>query len=105
MERGSERLLDDWRKGGFELDERMVEKLLKSTGSSVIDSWYIKGQPRPDWLHSSFDVKGVDQLGTVVRDLVSSLDGLGIGRAGGIRVFPKGIPADVFTIELQVGAP
>ncbi|MFC0644614.1 hypothetical protein [Cellulomonas phragmiteti] len=105
MERGSARLLDDWKNGGFVLEERLIERLLKSTGSLVIDSWYIKGQPRPDWLHTSFDVDGVEQCGTVVKDIAATLGGLGLGRAGGIRVFPKGIPADVFTIELQVGAP
>ncbi|ADG73809.1 hypothetical protein Cfla_0900 [Cellulomonas flavigena DSM 20109] len=104
MERGSERLVAGWRDGGFALDEELVERVLRISSQFDIDDWYIAGQPKPDLLRTSFAVKGVDALGPVVQDLVGALDGLGLGRAGGLRVFPRGIPADVFHVELQVGA-
>jgi hypothetical protein len=103
MERGSDELRKRWGRGGFTLDDDVMEGLMDAMSDFVIDDILIKGQPRPDVLSASFDVDGVEPCGNGIMSILKVIEKLGIGRAGGIRVFPKGIPADKFTIQLEIG--
>lgn len=103
MERGSDVLRERWERGGFTLEDHVMEGLMRAMSDFVIDDILIKGQPRPDVLHASMDVDGVEQCGNGIMSILKVIEKLGIGRAGGIRVFPKGIPADKFTIQLEIG--
>ncbi len=101
--RGSEILRARWEKGGFQLSEDLIKKLVAVTGNLVLDHVFIKGQPRPDFLHASLSVDGEERCGTAVQGLLQSLGRLGVGPAGRVVVFPKGVPVDRYTIELQIG--
>lgn len=103
MGRGSDVLRERWKRGGFVLDDRVMEGLAKALSEFSIDDILIKGQPRPDVLHATMDVDGVEQCGNGIMSILKAIEKLGIGRAGGIRVFPKGIPADKFTIQIEIG--
>lgn len=101
--RGSDLLLQRWQKGGILINEELVKKLAAATSGLVIDDVWIKGQPKPDFLRASFTAEGNDRCGNGVRDILGLINKLGLGRAGRVIVFPKGIPVDRFTIELEIG--
>lgn len=103
--RGSDLLLQRWQKGGVQINEDLVKKLAQATSSLVIDDVWVKGQPRPDFLRASFTAEGDERCGTGVREIVQLINKLGLGRAGRVIVFPKGVPVDRFTIELEIGHP
>lgn len=103
MERGSDVLRERWERGGLVLDDRLIKGLSSAVSEFTLQNILIKGQPRPDILHASMDVDGIERCGTGVISILKVIQGLGIGRAGGVRVFPKGIPADKFTIEVEIG--
>lgn len=102
-QRGSERLLEAWKRGGFDLSEELVERLTKATEEFEISDAYLKGTPTPNVLRASFDVEGEERCGNGVRSILQALTGLGIGSNGRIIVFPKGIPADRFVVSLELG--
>ena len=102
-QRGSERLLETWKRGGFDLDEVLVERLAKATEDFEISDVYLKGTPTPNVLRASFDVEGDERCGNGVRSLLQALAGLGIGSLGRVIVFPKGVPAEQFVVHLELG--
>jgi hypothetical protein len=54
-------------------------------------------------MRASFTVKGDEICGNGVRDILQIIAGLGSGPGGRITVFPKGIPADLYTIQVELG--
>ncbi len=101
--RGSDLLRTKWEKGGFLVNEELLKKLIAATADLVIDDILVKGQPKPDFLHASFTIDGDERCGTTVRKILQQINKLGLGRAGRVIVFPKGVPVDKYTIELQLG--
>lgn len=101
--RGSDKLRDSWERGGFELSEELLEALGRATEGFEISDVYIKGQPRPDVLRAAFDVDGDERCGNGVLTILQALGRLGIGSHGKVIVFPKGIPADKFVVNLELG--
>jgi hypothetical protein len=102
-ERGSESLREQWARGGFELPADLIERVIQLTGEFEVDSVLVKGQPRPDLLRAAFTVEGDERCGNGVRELLKLIGDLRLGRGGRIVVFPKGIPVDKFTVELELG--
>jgi hypothetical protein len=103
MGRGSEELRKHWERGGFVVEDELVSRLVDVTGDFEVDNILVKGQPRPDWMRASFTVKGDEICGNGVRDILQIIAGLGSGPGGRITVFPKGIPADLYTIQVELG--
>jgi hypothetical protein len=101
--RGSDLLRTKWEKGGFLVNEELLKKLIAATADLVIDDILVKGQPKPDFLHASFTIDGDERCGTTVRKILQQINKLGLGRAGRVIVFPKSVPVDKYTIELQLG--
>lgn len=84
------------------IQDDLIDRLIKPSGDLVIDQIFIKGQPRPDRLRAPFNVSGDDRCGNGVKGLIGALKQLGLGRAGWVVVFPKGIPVDQLRIELVI---
>ena len=103
MERGSHRLLEQWDRGGFVVERGLVERLSEISGDFELEDVFIKGQPHPDWVRATFTVDGDERCGTGVRDILKMIDGLGTGPGARLVVFPKGIPADRYTLQVELG--
>ncbi len=101
--RGSELLREKWQKGGFLISEDLIKKLVAATSGFVLDDVWIKGQPKPDFLRASFTAEGDDRCGTGVNSVLKLINKLGLGRGGRVIVFPKGVPVDVYTVEVELG--
>lgn len=101
--RGSDLLLERWQKGGIIISDDILKKLTAATSELVVDDIWVKGQPKPDFLRASFTAEGDDRCGNGVSAILKLINKLGLGRAGRVIVFPKGIPVDRFKIEVEIG--
>ncbi len=104
-QRGSEVLRQQYSSGGFTLDDTMIEEL-----AGVLDEFeprhvFIKGLPKPDYLHVTIDADDIDRCGTIVKGVAGILGARGAtGIPGVVKVFPKGIPwPEAFTVQLDIG--
>jgi hypothetical protein len=102
-ERGSEKLQELWGGGGFRLDDELMGRLVEATQEFQISDVYIKGTVNPEVLRASFDVDGDERCGNGIMSILQALQGLGTGRYGRVVVFPKGVPADQFVVNIELG--
>ena len=102
--RGSDRLQQHWPKEGFVISDKLRASLESATEELALSDVYIKGIPRPEVLRASFEVEGDERCGNGVLSLLKALQGLGVGPNGKVVVFPKGIPANLFVVSLELGA-
>lgn len=91
MARGSERLLEAYRAGGFKLDEGLVNDVAERLREIDLHDILIKGQPIPDFMRASFKVDDPKQGGMVIGELLDVFGGRE-GLPATIRLFPRGIP-------------
>jgi len=103
--RGSDVLREQYSSGGFTLDDGIIEEL-----ASVLDEFeprrvFIKGIPKPDYLHITVDADDIDRCGTIVKGVAEILGTrAATGIPGVVRVFPKGIPwPEAFSVQLDIG--
>jgi hypothetical protein len=103
--RGSDVLKEQYSNGGFTLDDGMIEELAGVLDEFELRRVFIKGLPKPDYLHLTVDADDIDRCGTVVKGIAGVLGKRGeTGIPGVVKVFPKGIPwPDAFTVQLDIG--
>ena len=100
--RGSELLLDAWKRGPG-LDEAVMKGIVQVTKELDIHDILIKGQPKPDFLRAAVTAEGTERCGTLVAELLNVLK-KNPGSFPNIRVFPKGIPwPEQYVIDISVG--
>jgi hypothetical protein len=100
--RGSDRLREAYRAGGFVLDEGLVDDLADRLQEIDLHDVLVKGQPVPDVLRATFAVADAERGGAVITELLNVF-----GRRDGvpmvIRVFPRGIPwPGEFNVDILV---
>ncbi len=101
--RGSDLLREKWQKGGIVINDDLMKRLTAATADfSFVDLW-TKGQPKVDSLSALYSVEGEERCGTGVRNIMQLFGKLGVGRAGRVIVFPKGIPVDVYNVQIEIG--
>jgi hypothetical protein len=103
--RGSEILKEQYSSGGFTLDDSMIEELASVLDDFELRDVFIKGLPKPDYLHLTVDADDIDRCGTIVKGVAGILGRRGAtGIPGVVKIFPKGIPwPDAFTVQLDIG--
>lgn len=103
--RGSDVLKEQYAAGGFTLDDSMIEELAVVLDEFELREVFVKGLPKPDYLHLTVDADDVDRCGTVVKGIIEVLGTRGVsGIPGLVKVFPKGIPwPEAFSVQLEVG--
>lgn len=100
--RGSERLLEAYKAGGFKLDESLVNDFADRLREIDIHDILIKGQPVPDFMRATFKVNDPKHGGMVIGELLDVIGGRD-GLPATIRVFPRGIPwPGEFNVDLSV---
>jgi hypothetical protein len=105
MARGSDRLREAYRAGGFRLDEGVVNDLADRLQEIDIHDVLIKGQPVPDFLRTTFAAGDSERSGAVIAELLRVFGGRDDVPLV-IRVFPRGIPwPGEFTVDLSVNGP
>lgn len=104
--RGSDVLREQYSSGGFTLDDDMIEELASVLDEFELRRVFIKGTPRPDYLHITLDADDIDRCGTIVKGITGILGKRGAtGIPGVVTVFPKGIPwPEAFSVQLDIGA-
>lgn len=102
MDRGSDQLRERWAEGGFTLDQKVVARLFELAGGPEIEYFVVTGQPA-DGLHARFAYDSEDGCGNGVREALGLLGRLGIGPHARVTVFPKGLPANQFVLEVEIG--
>ncbi len=103
--RGSEVLKAQYESGGFTLDDGMIEELATVLDEFELRHVFIKGLPKPDYLHITVDADDIDRCGTIVKGITEILGKRGAtGIPGVVKVFPKGIPwPEAFSVQLDIG--
>lgn len=102
--RGSEALLAAYKKGAPKIDERLVADLAAVLEKVPAHDVWLNGQPKPDFLKASFVLDDLAANASLLTDVLAILDKRG-GIAGGLRVFPRGIPwPGEFVVDVQIGA-
>jgi hypothetical protein len=103
--RGSEILKEQYSSGGFTLDDGMIEELTSVLDEFELRDVFIKGIPKPDYLHVTVDADDIDRCGTIVKGVAGILGTRwATGIPGVVTVFPKGIPwPEAFTVQLDIG--
>lgn len=103
--RGSDILKEHYSSGGFTLDDSMIEELASVLDEFELRDVFIKGIPKPDYLHITVDADDIDRCGTIVSGLAGILGKRGAtGIPGVVKVFPKGIPwPEAFSVQLDIG--
>jgi hypothetical protein len=103
--RGSDILREHYSSGGFTLDEGMIEELAGVLDEFEVRDVFVKGLPKPDYLHVVVEAEDIDRCGTVVKGIAGILGKRGAtGIPGVVKVFPKGIPwPEAFSVQLDIG--
>ncbi|MEU8754734.1 hypothetical protein [Streptomyces chartreusis] len=90
--RGSDELLEAYRKSGFRIDEQLVESIAEKINGFDLNDILVKGQPRPDFLRAIISAGDSARTGMLTADLLDAFSGHAPGLPATIRIFPKGIP-------------
>lgn len=103
--RGSDVLKEQYASGGFTLDDSMIDDL-----AGVLDEFeprrvFIKGIPKPDYLHITVDADDIERCGSLVKGIAGILGKRGAtGIPGVVKIFPKGIPwPEAFSVQVDIG--
>ncbi|MCG6499350.1 hypothetical protein [Kitasatospora sp. A2-31] len=106
--RGSEALMEAWRKAGQPISDEFVSGLADITSELALERILIRGIPRPDVLQATFRADGNShgaQIGSVVQQLVDLAHRTEVADHTSLTWQTRGLPPviDSQVIEVSVG--